>query len=140
MKKKCSKCKKEKLIDDFPKNKSRKDGLHQYCKTCNAELCYKNYPKRKDYFLVSKKVLQKRNHKYVLDFLKINPCVDCGESDPIVLEFDHLGEKHESISNMVRRCFSLETIEKEIKKCVVRCANCHRRKTSKNGTWYRSNA
>lgn len=139
MKKKCSKCKKEKIIDEFPKNKSRKDGLHHYCKICNSELCSKNYPKRKEYFLESKKVLQKRNHKYVLKFLKINPCIDCGESDPIVLEFDHMEQKHENISDMIRRCFSLETIKNEINKCVVRCANCHRRKTSKNGIWYRSN-
>ncbi len=138
MKKKCSKCKQEKDEKDFPKNKSRKDGLHHYCKICNSELCSKNYPKRKKYFLQSKKILQKRNHKYVLDFLNINPCIDCGETDPIILEFDHIEKKNGNISDMVRRCFSIETIKKEIDKCVVRCANCHRRKTSKIGIWYRS--
>lgn len=137
--KKCSKCKETKSVHDFPKNRSRKDGLHHYCKPCNLELCARNYPKRKGYFLKAKKVSQARNHKYVLNFLKSHPCVDCSEADPVVLEFDHLEKKHENISNMVRRSFALETIQKEINKCVVRCANCHRRKTSKNGIWYRSN-
>lgn len=136
--KKCSKCKEVKIFNDFPKNRSRKDGLHQYCKVCNAEICSKNYPKRKGYFSVSRKFLQKRNHQYVLDFLKQNKCIDCGENDPIVLEFDHLEKKKANISDMIRRSFSLETIQKEMNKCVIRCANCHRRKTSKIGNWFRS--
>jgi hypothetical protein len=32
--KKCSKCGEVKLASEFHKNKSRKDGLHHYCKVC----------------------------------------------------------------------------------------------------------
>ena len=57
-------------------------------------------------------------------------CVDCGESDPIVLEFDHVrGKKVKNIADMVNNSYSIETIKNEIRKCDVRCANCHRRKT-----------
>jgi len=31
----CSKCKEEKLLDDFHSNKSRKDGKHHRCNVCN---------------------------------------------------------------------------------------------------------
>jgi hypothetical protein len=34
--KKCSKCKKEKLVTDFAKNSKNKDGLYGYCKKCKA--------------------------------------------------------------------------------------------------------
>lgn len=57
-------------------------------------------------------------------------CVDCGEPDPIVLEFDHVrGKKVRNIADMVNNSYSIDSIKKEIRKCEVRCANCHRRKT-----------
>lgn len=73
-----------------------------------------------------------RNKKYVEDWLRSHPCVDCKEDDIIVLEFDHVrGTKHADVSNMVFRSVSLERIKAEIAKCDVRCANCHKRVTHK---------
>ena len=71
---------------------------------------------------------QLRNHRHVLAVLERNPCVDCGESDPIVLDFDHRGDKRSAVSVMAAWA-SVATLEQEIAKCEVRCANCHRRKT-----------
>lgn len=74
---------------------------------------------------------------FVLEYLTEHTCVDCGIDDPIVLEFDHVrGDKITSISNMVNNCCAYEKILNEIKKCDVRCANCHRIKTTKQlGYW-----
>jgi hypothetical protein len=67
----------------------------------------------------------------VLEFLSSRKCVDCGENDPIVLEFDHKNpsKKFKPISIMLSGHYSWESLLKEIKKCEIRCANCHRRKT-----------
>jgi hypothetical protein len=67
----------------------------------------------------------------ILDFLSKKKCIDCGENDPIVLDFDHIDrdKKFKSVSQMLCGHYSFETILKEIEKCEVRCANCHRRKT-----------
>lgn len=80
--------------------------------------------------------VRNKNGRFVFDYLKIHPCVDCGEDDPIVLEFDHLHSKERNISDMVRCSYSIEKIKLEIEKCEVRCANCHRRKTAKQFNWY----
>lgn len=90
---------------------------------------------KKDYQWREKKAI-KRNKKFVLEYLYQHPCVDCGESDPVVLEFDHIkGEKFKELNYMTRNSYSIETIKKEIEKCEVRCANCHRRITAKRQNW-----
>jgi len=91
-----------------------------------------NPNKDKEYWKVNK--LAKR--QYVTDYLLTHPCIDCGEPDIIVLEFDHVrGEKKKNISNLIMQSYSLETLIEEIKKCEVRCANCHRRVTHKRHNW-----
>lgn len=61
-----------------------------------------------------------------------HPCVDCGESDPVVLEFDHVrGTKLMNINDFVAGRGTLAQLAEEIEKCEVRCANCHRRITHK---------
>ena len=53
-------------------------------------------------------------------------CVDCGNRDIRVLDFDHVrAPKFDSVSSMVRRGLSVDVILAEIAKCEVRCKNCH---------------
>lgn len=73
-----------------------------------------------------------RLHKY----LRSHGCVDCGEKDITVLEFDHRDEatKVLDIGVMVgRRSWSI--VLAEIQKCDVRCVNCHRRSTARQQGW-----
>lgn len=71
------------------------------------------------------------NRVLAYSYLANHPCVDCGESDPVVLEFDHILTKHRDVSLMSRTAFSSSAVVAEIAKCVVRCGNCHRRKTAR---------
>lgn len=73
----------------------------------------------------------------VHEFLLKNPCVDCGEKDPVVLDFDHVrGEKRTGVKRMLAGTYSLESVFEEIAKCEVRCANCHRRVTARRGKFF----
>lgn len=90
----------------------------------------KNIIKMKQKALFHNKQSIIRNREYVDKYLKTHPCIDCGESDNVVLEFDHVrGEKKRNISDMILKAFSINAIKTEIEKCDVRCANCHRRVT-----------
>ena len=74
---------------------------------------------------------------YVMDYLMMHSCADCGESDPIVLEFDHQRDKQYNIAKLITNNCSLKRLVLEIDKCQVRCANCHRRKTAGTHGSYR---
>lgn len=131
-KKVCTKCKQPKDLSEFHKDKSHADGLKFRCKECIREqqlgyLARTGYKKRQ--------LKQDDNVRKLVAYLKEHPCVDCGEDDIIVLEFDHLPEftKSRDISNMMFNNWSV--IMAEIDKCEVCCANCHRRRTAQRAGW-----
>ena len=138
--KRCYTCKTDKDKSEFNKNKGRKDGLNSICKECSRERSKRYYRENKEYHkkvtTARKKIQIEKSRKYVYSYLCKNPCVDCGENDPIVLEFDHMRDKHKNLSRMIVDGNSIDSIKKEIEKCEVRCANCHRRKTAKDQGWY----
>ena len=88
------------------------------------------YKHRSDLYLAQKRYRLMVRAK-LFDYLSDKFCVDCGENDPIVLEFDHrdLKDKFKSIAKMLSGHYSWRSLEKEISKCDIRCANCHRKKT-----------
>ena len=56
-------------------------------------------------------------------------CIRCLENDPICLDFHHIdpSTKIEEVPLMVHKGCSIQTILNEIAKCIVLCANCHRK-------------
>lgn len=72
---------------------------------------------------------RRKLNEWLYQYLLRHPCVDCGEADPVVLEFDHKGGKEFNVGNARQKGVSLTTLKVEVGKCEVRCANCHRRKT-----------
>ena len=75
---------------------------------------------------------RKKHREYVYEIKSRSKCVDCGETNPIMLDFDHVrGKKILCISDMMRGAYGIDSIKKEINKCEVRCSNCHRVATHK---------
>lgn len=68
--------------------------------------------------------------RWLIDYFAVHPCVDCGETDPIVLEFDHQRDKRFDVAGGITGR-SWEEVLEEIEKCEVVCGNCHRRRTAK---------
>lgn len=71
---------------------------------------------------------KRRATEFIDSYLKTHPCVDCGESHPATLEFDHRdpAKKRYCIGTGRGGGILPNSLMKEIEKCDVRCANCHR--------------
>lgn len=140
----CRTCQEEKTLDHYS-FKNRAKGIYsKQCKQCHnayvREQWYTKPENRKKQIAASKKTNDRNrsaNRQRIWDYLLKHPCIDCGETNPVVLEFDHIDRKtkKKDISRMTSS-YGWPPIEKEINKCEVRCANCHRIKTAKDLGWY----
>ena len=128
-----TKCKTEKDNSEF-------SGKIHWCRLCVSLYDKARYqtPTRKTQAKELNIAARIRNRELIYNYYATHPCIVCGESDPIVLEFDHKAEfeKIGNISDMVGQASSISAIQKEIDKCDVLCANCHRRQTAKQFNWY----
>jgi hypothetical protein len=81
-----------------------------------------------------------RNATIVLEHLRGAKCVDCGVSDPLVLQFDHRPgqSKLKDIGWFVSSGSRASLLLDELARCDVRCANCHRRRTAQQLGWFRA--
>lgn len=136
--KECRKCERVREDSEFSADKKAKDGLFSYCKECaksyKLEWAKNNKDKRKTHVESNKQKIREKIYAYLLE----HPCVDCGESDPIVLDFDHRGDKSFGIGKAaVQQRMAWERVLTEIAKCDVRCKNCHARKTARDFGWYK---
>lgn len=130
--KRCCKCKKEKEIGEFNKNKTRKDGYNTICRECSnahsrAYFANGYYSQNKDKFRASKQRSKQRIREY-LDSLDLS-CRKCGYYHPEVIDFHHVKpeEKEITIYRARQLGWSIERFKKELDKCIPLCANCHRK-------------
>ena len=138
--KQCGKCKELKPFVDFYKANTKTCGFGSYCKRCQHEHYKQRYHYRTKVLKMPwqpfKDQYKQRNRRFVFRYLLSHPCVDCGEADPVVLDFDHVrGTKRANLSFLIARAASVKTLRAEIDKCEVRCANCHRRRTAVQFNW-----
>ncbi len=131
----CSKCNLPKSVeDDFGRRTGGgRSNVKRWCKACCAAAVRKTYATSIAYRQSSKASHARcalENHRFIYQYLKVHPCVDCGNPDPLVLQFDHivLTDKRDCVTGLSQR--SRVCIEAEIAKCAVRCANCHAKKTA----------
>ena len=110
----CTVCKESKALDEFPKHPQHKDGYNSVCKKC----------------------MQKSNKKCRLNkkihFIKKmgGECTNCKikltENNWPIFDFHHIDPSQKEVSWSTLRNWSNDKIEKELNKCTLLCANCHR--------------
>jgi hypothetical protein len=132
----CGRCLELKLPSEFAWRRRRLGQLDSMCRQCRSAYHREHYlANRKRYVdqaRARKQALALKRTTYLLDYFDKHPCVDCGERDPVVLEFDHLDAKAKSFDiGQALPYRKWQSILEEIKKCEVVCANCHRRRTAR---------
>ena len=126
MKRICNICKDEKDLNEF--GMKGKQQQHT-CKPCNRKYQKAHYQaNKKDYFEKNKR-REIANRAWFKDYKSRLSCSVCPEHHPACLDFHHIdpSKKKWAIAQMVHK-ISLKSLKDEIAKCVVLCANCHRKK------------
>ena len=74
-----------------------------FCRPCRKAYKREHYLANRQRYIdqarVQKARLQLERTRYLLDYFVTHPCIDCGETDPVVLEFDHLRDKEFNIAS-----------------------------------------
>jgi hypothetical protein len=141
--KRCSRCRRVLDPGCFAFKCRDRGILQSRCRECMAELLHLHYLRRSASYkaraAVNNKRITAQNRQRVREVLRDARCADCRLGDLAVLEFDHRepGEKRDDISSLVRQHCSWSVISREIAKCDVVCANCHRKRTARYFGWRR---
>ena len=123
----CPDCNKDLPTSEFGKNKTKKDGLQSRCKKCDREYKKRYYKNNSD--KLKERACRRRQEikEWFQEYKQSLSCEKCGIDKWYLLEFHHPDNNKEGeVADMVHAACGKEKILKEIEKCDVLCANCHR--------------
>lgn len=94
--------------------------------------CYRRSERGKNAHRKQYRAVIEARRNFVNRIKEGKPCADCRNTfPPVCMDFDHLREKHKSIADMICQRCSEEVILREIEKCDLVCACCHRIRTER---------
>jgi len=105
-----------------------KEKAKQYWKSYNSTW----YQRNRDYVLEKMKKRRRELQDWFFAYKSTLCCSKCGETNPDCLDFHHVGDKSNAVSQLMAEIRNKEQILTEIKKCIVLCANCHRKLHNNN--------
>lgn len=136
----CTGCGRDRPIVEFPVKNTTRGARATRCRACRSAYGKSHYQRNRDKYLAKAKRRRNRERDnywaWLMTYLQSHPCVDCGETDPLVLTFDHRDgtEKIDTIGALLSRS-GWSTFLAEVAKCDVRCVNCHRVRTAQQFRW-----
>ena len=123
----CSKCNGSKPLSDFHAFKRSKDGHQSICKSC-MKIAYRKCRKQKHkHYRAVQLARENRNRDRFIDWKKEQSCMQCGMNNYVCLELHHRDPKEKDIDvSDACRSWAWKRLAKELQKCDILCANCHR--------------
>lgn len=127
----CFTCKVNKNEIDFFKKAAAKDGLQPNCKICANK--YYQKPGVVTKYIDRNRNTRSKNKALFEEYKSKLYCVRCNETHPACLDFHHTNtNKFKGVAEMAASTYKWEIILNEIQKCIVLCANCHRKEHFNN--------
>lgn len=127
MYKTCTKCKEEKWLSEFTSDKSKSDGRYHECKVCKRSKQRSSWAEKYSDKYRAVKAERRADRKQLIIEAKSAGCSFCSEAETVCLDFHHVDDTQKDYGVSAMLTFSRERILEEIAKCVVLCANCHRK-------------
>lgn len=127
----CSTCRRSLGHSEFNARARSPDRRQSVCRECNRARARRYYAENveKHRKAVAAQVAKTRaaHLRRIGEYLLEHPCVDCGQRDIRVLDFDHRDgvEKSAEVMKLAKAAYSWQRVSEEIAKCDVRCRNCH---------------
>ena len=100
------------------------EGRQWWCRSCFRAYFRERGEVHRRQSAAAKRLRRRRLKNHVLAHLRTQKCRDCGEADPVVLEFDHVGPKLRDVSALIVAAAPLAVVDAEIARCEVVCCNC----------------
>lgn len=126
----CQKCEQSKKDSEFPYRNQSKGTRGTTCKLCHREYGRLHYQNNIELYKIKARrnsdIYRAENREYVDNLKRSLGCKYCNEKEPVALDFHHLQDKDNEVSQMIKD-YSLAAVKREIAKCVVICSNCHRK-------------
>lgn len=135
----CEKCGRLLPLSEFGIRNKRTGRRNTRCRSCIAAASREHYRRNRESYLRRNRKRQRSaspKRSFRLEYLGTHPCVDCGETDPVLLDFDHR-DGETKVNDVARLIWERrwQAAAEEIAKCDVRCVRCHRRKTAREFGW-----
>jgi len=132
--KRCLTCQKDLPVEWFKEKRDNTEVYLPNCLPCSSEYQARWYELHADARRMAaqerRTIQSKENREYILFLKEKSVCTDCRRKWPsYVLDFDHVSEGKTEIVSRMARSSNLEAVIKEIAKCELVCANCHRYRT-----------
>lgn len=136
----CFRCKQPRKVDGFNWRNKRLGTRQRRCKSCQSAETMNHYQRNKQSYIDRARAAKELKKQKIVKYLSLHPCVKCGCSEIVLLDFHHLDPKKKSsdICALIRRSAPWPIIESEIQKCEVWCVVCHRRHTAEQFGYYKS--
>lgn len=126
----CTSCERLLPVDMFYKMAKSKDGLQGICKVCRKAIDAESYaknPLRKDAIKARNNAERYRNVAFLYRYKRLCGCRLCTEKEPVALDLHHVDAATKDADPSKLVAWSKGKLKTEIRKCVVLCANCHRK-------------
>lgn len=125
----CGHCKEDKEEVEFNFKDKTKGTRNTICKSCMKISRQADYQNKKERYLERINGNKVKNREWFVEYKKTLECIKCGENHPACIDFHHRdpNEKEGTVSSLAGQTYSIERTKKEIAKCDVLCANCHRK-------------